>query len=246
MRRETIAIHAGFDADPTTKAVAVPIYQTAAYAFDSAAHGAALFDLEVEGYRYSRIGNPTNAVLEKRLAELEGGVAALTVASGQAALHYASSQRGRLRRQHRLRAPALWHHPYPALRHPAAPGHPWPLRRKRQRRGHRAADRRSDPGGVLREPGQSGRQHLRHRGRGENRARRRRAADRRQHRRHADPAAADRIRRGRGGPFADQIPRRAWYDPGRGDRRRRIVRLGQTPRAVPDLQSARRVSISMA
>jgi O-acetylhomoserine (thiol)-lyase len=89
MRRETIAIHSGFDADPTTKAVAVPIYQTAAYAFDSAAHGAALFDLEVEGYRYSRISNPTNAVLEKRLAELEGGVAALTVASGQAALYYA-------------------------------------------------------------------------------------------------------------------------------------------------------------
>ena len=89
MRRETIAIHSGFDADPTTRAVAVPIYQTTAYAFDSAAHGAALFDLEVEGYRYSRISNPTTAVLEKRLAELEGGVAALAVASGQAALYYA-------------------------------------------------------------------------------------------------------------------------------------------------------------
>ncbi len=88
MRRETIAIHSGFDADPATKAVAVPIYQTAAYAFDSAAHGAALFDLEAEGYRYSRISNPTVAVLEKRLAELEGGVAALAVASGQAALYY--------------------------------------------------------------------------------------------------------------------------------------------------------------
>ncbi|HEY5071335.1 MAG TPA: O-acetylhomoserine aminocarboxypropyltransferase/cysteine synthase family protein [Caulobacteraceae bacterium] len=89
MRSETIAIHAGFDADPTTRAVAVPIYQTAAYAFDSADHGAALFNLETEGFRYSRIGNPTNAVLEARLAALEGGVAALSVASGQAALHYA-------------------------------------------------------------------------------------------------------------------------------------------------------------
>jgi O-acetylhomoserine (thiol)-lyase len=89
MRNETIAIHGGFDADPTTKAVAVPIYQTAAYAFDSADHGAALFDLEVDGYRYSRISNPTVAVLEKRIAELEGGVGALAVASGQAALHYA-------------------------------------------------------------------------------------------------------------------------------------------------------------
>jgi O-acetylhomoserine (thiol)-lyase len=89
MRPETIAIHGGFDADPATKAVAVPIYQTASYAFDSAAHGAALFDLEAEGYRYTRIHNPTTAVLEKRLAELEGGTAALAVASGQAALFYA-------------------------------------------------------------------------------------------------------------------------------------------------------------
>jgi O-acetylhomoserine (thiol)-lyase len=89
MRPETIAIHGGFGADPATKAVAVPIYQTASYAFDSAAHGAALFDLEADGYRYTRIGNPTNAVLEERMAQLEGGVAALAVASGQAALYYA-------------------------------------------------------------------------------------------------------------------------------------------------------------
>ena len=90
MKRETIAIHGGFDADPATKAVAVPIYQTAAYSFDSAEHGAALFNLEVEGYRYSRISNPTSDVLEDRVAELEGGVAALSVASGQTALYYAA------------------------------------------------------------------------------------------------------------------------------------------------------------
>src|SRR6202167_470134 len=89
MRNETIAIHAGYDPDPTTKSVAVPIYQTVAYAFDSADHGAALFNLEAEGYRYSRIANPTTAVLEKRVAELEGGVGALAVATGQAALHFA-------------------------------------------------------------------------------------------------------------------------------------------------------------
>ncbi|WP_024516005.1 O-acetylhomoserine aminocarboxypropyltransferase/cysteine synthase family protein [Bradyrhizobium sp. Tv2a-2] len=88
MRNETIAIHAGYDTDPTTKAVAVPIYQTASYAFDSADHGAALFNLEAEGFRYSRIANPTSAVLEKRIAELEGGVGALAVATGQAALHF--------------------------------------------------------------------------------------------------------------------------------------------------------------
>jgi O-acetylhomoserine (thiol)-lyase len=88
MRSETIAIHAGYETDPTTKAVAVPIYQTVAYEFDSADHGAALFNLEVEGYRYSRISNPTNAVLERRVAALEGGVEALSVSTGQAALNY--------------------------------------------------------------------------------------------------------------------------------------------------------------
>jgi O-acetylhomoserine (thiol)-lyase len=89
VRNETIAIHAGYEPDPTTKSVAVPIYQTAAYAFDSADHGAALFNLEAEGYRYSRIANPTTSVLEKRITELEGGVGALAVATGQAALHFA-------------------------------------------------------------------------------------------------------------------------------------------------------------
>ena len=86
MHRDTIAVHAGFDNDPATKAVAVPIYQTVAYAFDSADHAAALFDLEVPGYRYSRISNPTCTVLEKRVAALEGGLEAMAVASGQAAM----------------------------------------------------------------------------------------------------------------------------------------------------------------
>ena len=81
MKPETIAIHAGFSSDPATHAVAVPIYQTAAYAFDSAEHGAALFNLEVEGYRYTRISNPTTAVLEERVAALEGAVGALSVSS---------------------------------------------------------------------------------------------------------------------------------------------------------------------
>src|SRR5213595_4040788 len=89
MRDETIAIHTGYDVEPTTKAVAVPIYQTVAYAFDSADHGAALFNLEVEGYRYSRISNPTTAVLERRVAALEGGLEALCVSTGQAAVHFA-------------------------------------------------------------------------------------------------------------------------------------------------------------
>jgi O-acetylhomoserine (thiol)-lyase len=89
VKPETIAIHAGYELDPTTKAVAVPIYQTVAYAFDSADHGAALFNLEAEGFRYTRISNPTTAVLERRVAALEGGREALCVASGQAAVSYA-------------------------------------------------------------------------------------------------------------------------------------------------------------
>lgn len=86
---ETQSVHAGYSPDPTTKAVAVPIYQTAAYAFDSAQHGADLFDLKVAGNIYTRIMNPTNDVLEKRLAALEGGIAALALASGQSAVTYA-------------------------------------------------------------------------------------------------------------------------------------------------------------
>jgi O-acetylhomoserine (thiol)-lyase len=89
MKRETIAIHVGYDGDPVTKAVAVPIYQTVAFEFDSAEHGAALFNLEVQGNIYTRIGNPTNTVLERRVAALEGGVEGLSVSSGMAAIHYA-------------------------------------------------------------------------------------------------------------------------------------------------------------
>jgi O-acetylhomoserine (thiol)-lyase len=89
MRIETIAVHGGYTPDPTTRAVAVPIYQTVAYAFDDTQHGADLFDLKVAGNIYSRIMNPTNAVLEARVAALEGGIGALAVASGMAAISYA-------------------------------------------------------------------------------------------------------------------------------------------------------------
>lgn len=86
MKPETIAIHGGFKGDPSTHAVAVPLYQTTSYYFDNTQHGADLFDLKVEGNIYSRIMNPTNAVLEARIAELEGGIGALTMASGMAAI----------------------------------------------------------------------------------------------------------------------------------------------------------------
>ncbi|HMN77531.1 MAG TPA: aminotransferase class I/II-fold pyridoxal phosphate-dependent enzyme [Burkholderiaceae bacterium] len=89
MRIETIAVHGGQTPDPTTKSVATPIYQTVSYAFDNTQHGADLFDLKVAGNIYTRIMNPTNAVLEQRLAELEGGIGSLAVASGMAAITYA-------------------------------------------------------------------------------------------------------------------------------------------------------------
>ncbi|WP_278652716.1 O-acetylhomoserine aminocarboxypropyltransferase/cysteine synthase family protein [Pandoraea pnomenusa] len=88
-RLETLAVHGGYRPDPTTRAVAVPIYQTVAFAFDDTQHGADLFDLKVPGNIYTRIMNPTQDVLEQRVAALEGGVAALALASGQAAVTYA-------------------------------------------------------------------------------------------------------------------------------------------------------------
>ncbi len=89
MRFDTLAIHAGYSPDPTTRAVAVPIYQTTSYAFDDTQHGADLFDLKVAGNIYTRIMNPTIDVLEQRVAALEGGIGALALASGQAAITYA-------------------------------------------------------------------------------------------------------------------------------------------------------------
>ena len=89
MKKETISIHAGYETDPTTKSVAVPIYQTVAYEFDNAQHGADLFDLAVPGNIYTRIMNPTWDVLEQRVAALEGGIAALATSAGSAAINYA-------------------------------------------------------------------------------------------------------------------------------------------------------------
>lgn len=89
MKLESMALHTGYKSEPTTKAAAVPIYQTTSFTFDDTQHGADLFDLKVQGNIYSRIMNPTNAVLEERLAAMEGGIAALTLASGMTAITYA-------------------------------------------------------------------------------------------------------------------------------------------------------------
>jgi O-acetylhomoserine (thiol)-lyase len=89
MKLETLALHHGYESEATTKAAAVPIYQTTSYTFDNTQHGADLFDLKVPGNIYTRIMNPTTAVLEQRMAAMEGGIAALAVSSGMAAINYA-------------------------------------------------------------------------------------------------------------------------------------------------------------
>ena len=88
MRDETIAVHGGYEPEPTTRSIAVPIYQTVAYEFENAQHGADLFNLAVPGNIYTRIMNPTSAVLEQRLAAMEGGVGGLAVSAGSAAINY--------------------------------------------------------------------------------------------------------------------------------------------------------------
>ncbi|MFQ5434131.1 MAG: O-acetylhomoserine aminocarboxypropyltransferase/cysteine synthase family protein, partial [Anaerolineae bacterium] len=116
MRNETLAIHAGYESESSTKAVAVPIYQTVAYEFDSAQHGADLFNLAVPGNIYSRIMNPTNDVLEQRVAALEGGVGALAVSAGSAAISYAVlniSQKG----NNIVSVPLLYGGTYTLFRH---------------------------------------------------------------------------------------------------------------------------------
>ena len=221
-RLETVAVHGGYRPDPTTRAVAVPIYQTVAYAFDDTQHGADLFDLKVAGNIYTRIMNPTTDVLEQRVAALEGGIAALALASSQAAVTYAILTIAEGGRQHRLVQHAVWRHLQPVRPHAAAVQH------------HRFADPR-DIGSFEKQINERTKAifaesvgnplgnitdiaalaELAHR---------RPAADRRQHRALAVPAASDRARRGHRGAVADQVPGRSWHQPGR-----RHHRLGQVP-----------------
>ena len=232
MKSETIAVHHGYEPEPTTKAVAVPIYQTVAYAFDSAEHGAALFNLEAEGYRYGRISNPTTDVLERRVAALEGGVEALCVSTGQAALNYALLNVTELG-CNIVSVPQLYGTTHTLF------AHVFPRQGVSVR--FAAGDQPADiekliddghPRGVLRNRRKSGGQHLRRRGAGGRRASSRRSAHRRQHGGDADPAQADRLRRRRRGAFADQVHGRARHHAGRRDRRQRQVsRGGTTPSA---------------
>ena len=133
-RPATLAVHAGQAVDPTTGSRAVPIYQTTSYVFENADHAAALFGLQQFGNIYSRIMNPTNDVLEKRVAALEGGIAALATASGQAAETLTILTLGEFRRRDCLHHFALWRHLQFVPLHPAQARHQSPLRRSRRLR----------------------------------------------------------------------------------------------------------------
>ncbi len=167
MKRETIAIHAGYEPDAATRSVAVPIYQTVAYAFDSAEHAAALFNLEAEGYRYTRISNPTTAVLERRMAALEGGLEAMCVATGQAAVNYALLNLASMGKNI-ISPPQLYGTTHTLFAH-ILPEQGVPVRFAKSDRPE-AIERLIDAETLrhlLRERRQSGRKHLRYRGAGE-------------------------------------------------------------------------------
>ena len=177
----TLAVHAGAQPDPTTGARATPIYQTTSFVFNDADHAASLFGLQAFGNIYTRIGNPTNAVLEERVAALEGGTAALAVASGHAAQVVVLQQLHDAGRRVHRRAKTLWRLDQPV--HPRLQ-ELWLERgvgRSRRYRQLRARGDAAHQGDLHRVDRQSRRQHHRHRGDRRSRPQGRRAADRRQH-----------------------------------------------------------------
>ena len=204
---ETLALHAGWRADPATGAVAVPIYQTTSYQFHSAEHAANLFALKELGNIYTRIMNPTNDVLEKRVAALEGGVAALALATGQAASAFSIQNLARGRRQHRLLDRPLRRHLEPVRQHAEGPGHRGALRRSRRSREFRARHRRPHARLLRRNAAQPEADRLPDRRGRRDRPPARHSADHGQYR-GAVAGAAVRPRRGDHRLFLDQISRR--------------------------------------
>jgi hypothetical protein len=205
--------------------VAVPIYQTVAYAFDSAQHGADLFDLKVPGNIYTRIMNPTTDVLEKRVAALEGGIAALAVASGMAAIT-AAIQTIAEAGDNIVSASTLYGGTYNLFAHTCRSRHRGALCRSARSGQLRQADRRAHQGGVLESIGNP-LGNVTDIARWPSRPPARRAADRRQHRALALSAAPVRAWRRHRRALADQIPGRPRHQHGRRDRRQRQVPLGR-------------------
>ena len=235
---QTLALHGGsYRSDPATGSVAVPIYQTTSYQFRGSEHAANLFGLKEFGNIYTRIMNPTNAVLEERIAALEGGVAALALSSGQAASAMAIqniAQAGDNIVSSTDLYGGTWNLFANTLKtqgievrfvDPADPEN------------FRTRDRRQDPRLLRRDPAQSEAARVPDQGSGRHRPLARRAADHGQHRL-PDPVQADRARRGDRRLFDHQIYRRPRHLDRRPAGRRRQLRLGEARRALPDAEPA--------
>ena len=221
----TLAIHAGAQPDPTTGARATPIYQTTSFVFEDVDHAASLFGLQTFGNIYTRIGNPTTAVLEERVAALEGGTAGLAVASGHAAqvlVFHCLMQPGD---EFVASQEALWRLDQPVQSRVQE----FRLERQLGRSGRhlvvRKGDHAEDQGDLHRVDRQSRRRGLRHRSDIRDRQEGARAADRRQHAGDAVSLESDQPRRRHRRPFADEVPRRPRQFDRRHDRRRRHLRL---------------------
>ena len=225
-RPETRALHAGQKPDPATNARAVPIYATTSYVFDDAAHAARLFGLQEFGNIYTRIMNPTTDVFEQRVAALEGGVAALGLASGQAAETLSILNLARAGDNIVVVVVAVRRDLQPVHPHPAEDRHHDDLRRRQRPVGLRAGDQRADQGRLPRADRQPAAGRPRPRLDRRRRPRPRRPGHRRQHVRPAD-RPADQARRGHRHPLGDEVDRRPRHGDRRRGRGRRHVRLGR-------------------
>ena len=235
---ETLALHAGWRADPATGAVAVPIYQTTSYQFQSAEHAANLFALKELGNIYTRIMNPTNDVLEKRVAALEGGVggAGAGERAGGLGLRAAESRQGR--RQCRLLDRPLRRHLEPVRQHAEGPGDRGPLRRSGRSGEFRQGHGRPHPRLLRRDAAEPEADRLPDRGSGRDRPPVRHSADHGQHRRAAADAPV-RPRRGGHRLFDDQVSRRPRHLDRRPPGRQRHLPLGRAQGTPARAQHAR-------
>jgi cystathionine beta-lyase/cystathionine gamma-synthase len=232
MKLESIALHHGYVSEPTTRAAAVPIYQTTSYTFDDTQHGADLFDLKVPGNIYTRIMNPTTAVLEARLAEMEGGIAGLGLASGMAAITYAIQTIAGAG-DNIVSISQLYGGTYNLFKH-AFPRQGIEVRlidAEDFAALDAAIDQRTKAvflesiGNPAANIVDICRQYRRHRACCRDRAPSRRTGDGRQHGCDAVSMPANRLRRGHRHPLAHEVHRRAWNDDRRHDHRQRALRL---------------------
>ena len=237
---DTLTVHAGARPDPATGARATPIYQTAAFSFPDSDAAAALFNMETAGHVYSRISNPTNAVLEERIAALEGGVGAIATASGQAALHPRDRDAAGRGIAHRRLGRALRRLAQPARLHAAALRHRDDLRRSARPRRLAGGDPARDAAAAGRDAGQPGPRRARHPARRGAGARPRPAAAGRLDVHDALARPAVRARRRPRVPLGDQVPVGARRRDRRPARRLGCVRLGGGRRALSHVERALR------